>query len=57
MDKKLEGEKLAAVCMALHEYRGFTTHDSESGVLGMQQDDSAWSTKLATVRQLPSRKF
>ncbi|MCM1107775.1 MAG: hypothetical protein NC388_01835 [Clostridium sp.] len=56
-NKHLNGETLAAITMALHEYQGFTAHDSESGRLTLEDSGSEWNSKLRTKRELPNRKF
>ncbi|MDE7378219.1 MAG: OadG family protein [Paraprevotella sp.] len=56
-NKEINGEVLAAITMALHEYCGYTAHDGESGCLTVGRDHSDWNSKLCTLRGLPNRKF
>ena len=50
-------EVLAAITLALHEYQGYTMHESESGVLTLGNADTEWNSKLRTQRQQPEHKF
>lgn len=50
-------EVVAAITMALHEYEGYTTHVSESGVLTLDNAHSEWSSKLRGQRIQPEHKF
>lgn len=48
-------DEIAAICMALYQH--FNAHDEESGVLTFNRDShTAWNSKSAMMRQLPSRK-
>lgn len=54
---QINGEVLAAITMALHEYQGYTAHVTESGVLTVGNDQTEWNSKLRMQRQLPEHKF
>lgn len=55
--EKINGEVLAAITMALHEYQGGTAHDTESGRLTLGADPTEWNSKLLMQRGLPVKKF
>ena len=57
MQEKINGEVLADITMALHEYLGYTTHDQESCKLTMESEQTVWNYKLRVQRELPIRKF
>lgn len=56
-NEKINGEVLAAITMALHEFQGYTLHVEESGKLTVGLEGTEWSSKLRTQRQLPNKKF
>lgn len=55
--KAIDGEIVAAICMALHEYTDTTVHDVESGVLCIQPTHGLWNLHWTTVCKMPLRKF
>lgn len=55
--EKINGEVLAAITMALYEYRGGTAHDAESGRLTLGAEHTEWNSKLLMQRKLPEKKF
>lgn len=55
--KTINKEVLAAITLALHEYQGYNTHVSESGVLTIGNSPTEWSSKLRGQRVLPEHKF
>lgn len=57
MEQNINKEVLAAITLALHEYQGYTTHVSESGVLTLDNTLTEWNSKLRGQRILPEHKF
>lgn len=56
LDRECGGEVNAAIGLALHEYFSETVHDQESFVITIRPTLSAWASRYATLRQLPTRK-
>jgi len=50
----VQGETIAAICMALYQH--LNAHDSESGVITLlPRENSAWGSKTQLLRNLPTK--
>lgn len=56
LDKGIGGEICAAIAMALDRCMADEVHDQESYVLTIQHKPTPWTSRYATLRQLPERK-
>lgn len=50
---KTDGNVLAAIAMALHEYRGNNIHDKESGIITIQPRHTLWNARMLQMTKRP----
>ncbi|MBO8485556.1 MAG: hypothetical protein IAB78_03925 [Bacteroidetes bacterium] len=56
LDKGIGGEICAAIAMALDRCMDDGVHDQESLVITIRQEKTPWTSRYATLRQLPERR-
>ncbi len=56
LDKGIGGEICAAIAMALDACMDDGVHDQESFVITIKPKQTPWTSRYATLRQLPERK-
>ena len=50
---KLNNEVLAAISLALHEFKGNNVHDKESGVITIKPRCTDWNSRMLTMTPHP----
>jgi len=50
-----DGELVAAISLALHQYCSDSIHDIESGVITIEHRESAWDNKNRNFRKSPKK--
>ena len=56
LDRGIGGEICAAIAMALDSCMDGGVHDQESFVITIKPKETPWTSRYATLRQLPERK-
>lgn len=56
IDNGIGGEICAAIAMALDRCMADEVHDQESFVITIKPKETPWTSRYATLRQLPERK-
>lgn len=50
---KIDGNVLAAISMALHEYRGNNIHDKEPGIITIRPRQTLWNARMLQMTRRP----
>ena len=49
----IKKDTIAAISLALHEYRGNNVHDKEPGIITIKEKQTLWNAKFLTMTPKP----